>query len=240
MATHGLARYGLYTLLFVLTAGTMHLAFGVLFLFTSFMFWLVIPSALVYSAFACLSFLLFGGMFLLAQRRRWGCLKAISLGGLSFPVLVVVLMLLGPLLPSPPREQKPNQREPLPSPSGQYVLTVPIERSDHRKGPFGYGMPFWHVTISGPNGAVLYRDPEDEFHGIHNVYWVWDDQDRVWLYNSDDGGIYFYECLDDVWQRQRWGHGTVGRSAGDIVPPEALYPPYVHKSDPGPLCGIQM
>ncbi|MEN6576435.1 MAG: hypothetical protein ABFD90_08835 [Phycisphaerales bacterium] len=233
MAAGDWGRRVLYGLLFMLTGVMMFLAFGVLLLFTSYMFWVIVPTGLVLNTFTFLSLVLFGILLVFARRKRRGCLAAISLGGMSVPGLFVVLMLLHPFLPHRPREQKANQREPLPSPSGRYVLTVPIERSSSHKGPLGYGMPFWHVTISDSNETVLYRDPNEDFHGIHNVYWVWDDQDRVWLYNSDDGAEYFYERTDSAWRRSRWRDGKPGQGVQRAAPPNALYPPYVRGEPAG-------
>ena len=226
MAARDFTKYALYVFLFVLAAGAVFLAFGVLILVTSYVFWVIVPSALVLNLFTFLLLVLFGILLFVACRKRRGWLAAVSLGGMSVPGLFIALMLLHLLLPHPPREQKPNQREPLSSPSGWYVLTVPIERSGRRKGPLGYGIPFWHVTISDPNGTVLYRDPNEDFHGIHNIYWVWDDQDRVWLYNSDDGAVYFYERIESTWTRSRWGDGKPGQGLQPAAPPKALYPPY--------------
>ncbi|MEN6428037.1 MAG: hypothetical protein ABFE13_22010 [Phycisphaerales bacterium] len=233
MAARNVTKYVLYAFLFVLTAGAVFLAFGVLMLVTTYVFWVIVPSALVLNASTFLLLVLFGILLFVARRKRRGWLAAVSLGGISVPGLFIALMLLHPLLPHPPREQKPNQREPLPSPSGRYVLTVPIERSSSYKGPLGYGMPFWHVTISDSNETVLYRDPNEDFHGIHNVYWVWDDQDRVWLYNSDNGAEYFYERTGLTWSRSRWGGGTPGQGVQRAAPPDALYPPYVRGEPAG-------
>jgi hypothetical protein len=221
------ARWVLYACLFIIGAVGMLVVSGVFIFLASFLLWLVVPSGLAYGTFVFASLLLFGGLLLLAWRRRWGWLAAISLGGASVPGLMIALMLLSPFLPHPPREPEPNQREPVTSPSGNYVLTVPIERSETQTGPFGYGLPFWHVTISEPNGAVVYRDPNEQFHGIHNVYWTWGDDDRVWLYDSDDGTVYFYERAEGNWTRAVWGQGRTGHSERDIAPPEALYPAYV-------------
>jgi hypothetical protein len=228
MAVRDWGRLALYAFLFMLAGGLMLFAAGVLHMVTSFLLWLIAPPELVYAAFVLLSFLLFGVLLLLARRRRWGWLQAVSLGGVSVPVLLIVLMLLGPLLPrSPRRQEKPNQKRSQVSPSGRYVLSVPIERSQRQKGPLGYGMPYWHVTIADPNGRVLYRDPDEEFDGLHTVYWVWDEQDRVWLFNSDDGSVYFYEEADATWSKGKWGQGRTGHVERDIAPPEALYPSYV-------------
>jgi hypothetical protein len=79
------------------------------------------------------------------------------------------------------RKAKTNQRSPSTSPSGKYVLTVPIERD-----PTVGNLRYWRVTISDTTGKQLHKD-NSKFIGALNVYWCWDSADRVWLYNSDDG-----------------------------------------------------
>ena len=107
---------------------------------------------------------------------------------------------------------KPNQEQPLTSPSGSYVLTVPIERVQHTDGHSGR---YWRVTIADANGQVLFKD-DSRFVGNLNVYWCWDDHDRVWLRNSDDGRIHYWE-LDERngWRRYQW----------DERDPKCLFPP---------------
>jgi hypothetical protein len=63
---------------------------------------------------------------------------------------------------------KENQEQPVVSPSGKYVLTVPIETAADK-------IRYWRVTISDVNGNVLFKD-DSEFVGRLNVYWSWDAQ----------------------------------------------------------------
>lgn len=223
-------RWTLCVLLFGVAAAGMMCVFGILHLFTSFVGWLIVPSGLIYGTALLISLVLFSVLYLLGRRKRWAWLKALALGGASVPVLMAALILIGPLvLPKldPAQVQEPNQREPGTSPSGRYVLTVPIERSKVQKGPLGFGMPYWHVTISDPNGKVVYRDVEDKFAGIRNVYWTWGDGDIAWLYDSDDGSVYYYQCANGQWTRNRWGSGKTGYAEQGIAPPVSLYPSYV-------------
>ena len=127
--------------------------------------------------------------------------------------LTIILAALVITSCSPP-PQKPNQRTPSTSPSGKFVLTVPIERD-----PTDRYLPFWRVTISDTAGKQLYKD-DSKFIGTLNVYWCWDSSDRVWLYNSDDGAVYVWQILDDKWQRSPF---TV---AGPLKPPDELLPDY--------------
>jgi hypothetical protein len=96
----------------------------------------------------------------------------------------------------------------------------------NKSGPAGFGWPFWHVTISDSHGAVIYRDHEESFPGQFNVHWMWDDQDRVWLYDSDDGSVYFYELTEGKWKKESWGYGNTRQIERDISPPDSLCPHY--------------
>lgn len=228
-------RWVLYVVLFGAAAAGMMCLFGLACMYTSLIGWLFVPSGLIYGTLLLTSLVVFAVLFLLGRRKRWGWLKAFSLGGASVPVLLAALVAAGPfILPEVDSAgmEKPNQQSRATSPSGRYVLTVPIERSKTQKGPLGYGFPYWHVTISDPNGQVVYRDAEDKFDGLHNVYWAWGDGDIAWLYNSDDGSVYYYQCADGQWARGRWGSGKTGYAEQDIAPPASLYPSYVA---PGPV-----
>jgi hypothetical protein len=220
-------KWILYGALFVLTAALTLFLFAAVFLFTSLFLWLIIPSRLIYWTITVIALCAFLVLMILAGRKRWHWLTAISLGGSVVPGLMLILMVISPLIRmGQSSHQKPNQRQPVISPSGKYVLTVPIERSKRHKGPLGFGSPYWHVTISDPNGEVVYRDPEEDFPGWFGTYWVWDEEDRVWLFGSDYGTV-FYECADGIWTRYQWGSGKTAHVEKDIVPPESLYPDYV-------------
>jgi hypothetical protein len=190
---HGKAQWVLYVVLFVVTAWLAFMGFSLLVVLTTFAGWVIAPAKFILGGVFFVYLALIFGLFFLARRKGWAWLKAIVYGGGSVPAVAFIMLLPGP---RGSRTQKPNQREPLASPSGRFVLTVPIERSKRDRGPLGFGFPYWHVTIADPNGQVLYREPEECFHGIHSVYWVWDDKDRVWLYNSDDGAVYVYEQMN--------------------------------------------
>jgi hypothetical protein len=96
--------------------------------------------------------------------------------------------------------QKLYQHQPLVSPGGKYILTVPIEKAADKHD-------YWRVTISDVNGKVLFKD-DSKFVGYLNVYWSWDKEERVWLENSDTGYVYYWE-LDkkDRWRRYQCDHG---------------------------------
>ena len=96
---------------------------------------------------------------------------------------------------------KPFQHQPLVSPSGKYVLTVPIEKSADN-------LHYWRVTISDRNDKVLFKD-DSAFPGRFNVYWTWDNEDRVWLQNSDNGYTYYWKLdHENQWHRYQCDDGT--------------------------------
>jgi len=87
-----------------------------------------------------------------------------------------------------PPAPRPNQTQGAASPSGRYVLRLPIEAQT--TDPQYKGTGVWKVTITDLSGKVLYKDEDSKLVGNLNVYWGWDDQDRAWVYNSDDGRIW--------------------------------------------------
>jgi hypothetical protein len=136
-------------------------------------------------------------------------------------VISFQVLLTGCAPPSP----KPNQQQGALSPSGRYVVRVPIETNT--TDPAISGTPVWKVTILYARGTVLYKDENSTFVGALNVYWLWDDSDRLWLYNSDDGTVHFWELTRDDWQKHRWGYGRKKEIEREISPPDSLYPGYV-------------
>jgi hypothetical protein len=88
----------------------------------------------------------------------------------------------------------------------------------------GSAMRVWKVTISDQNQSVLYKDVGSTFAGQFNVYWIWDASDRLWLYNSDDGMVYFWELQNGAWSKNRWE-----RASSEIKPPLDVYPDYAKR-----------
>ncbi len=115
-----------------------------------------------------------------------------------------------------------NQQQPSKSPSGRYVLTVPIEAYSTQPGT-----RMWRVTIHDTQGKLLYQDATSGFVSNLNVYWTWDENDRVWLYSSDTGEVFFWELTGGAWAKTRWGYGRTRQIERDLAPPASLYPPYV-------------
>ena len=82
----------------------------------------------------------------------------------------------------------------------------------------------WKVTISNASDQVVYKDNASEFVGYLMVYWKWDTEDRVWLYNSDTAEVFFWELVDHEWVKTKWGAGKEREIDRELVPPAELYP----------------
>jgi hypothetical protein len=122
----------------------------------------------------------------------------------NLPTKIRIWYVLLPLLLSgtvgcKPRAPRPNQIQGVPSPSGKYILRVPIEAQT--RNPEYKGTKVWKVTITDPGGAILYKDEESTMVGYLNVYWGWDARDRAWVYNSDDGQVWRWELARDEWKK---------------------------------------
>jgi hypothetical protein len=100
---------------------------------------------------------------------------------------------------SPAAAPRSNQTQGATAPSGKYVLRMPIELQT--SNPVYKGTPVWKVTITDPDGRVVYKDDASERVGSLRVYWGWDDQDRVWVYSSDDGSIWRWEVTGGEWRK---------------------------------------
>lgn len=130
-----------------------------------------------------------------------------------------------------------NHQSPSTSPSGKYVVEMPI-------GPEGQQLGYWRPTIRDQQGRVLYEESEDIFAGWLQIYWIWDERDRLWVYNSDTGSKYWWEVNDDGARRNSWYEyelerakidaylctGTLPEPRPKPLPPIGLFPDYVGKS----------
>jgi len=205
---------------FVITVGLNLLFFFFFIIFTSCFLWLMIPSTLAYSIIILISLGLHIFLFFIARRKSSQRLMVISIGGSIVPCLMLIFILVLTFIETDKSyHQEPNKRQSQVSPSGKYVLNVPIERTGDRN-LFGFGEPYRHVKISDTKGSVLYRDHRKDFPGRFGTYWIWDEKDRAWIFGSDLGTFY-YECTDGTWTRHGWVKNNTEKS---IEPPASLYP----------------
>jgi len=143
----------------------------------------------------------------------------------TFSRLLLFAVLLIILVGCVAKKPEANQESPSVSPTGKYVLKMLIVEID-RKDFKGW----WQINISDAKGNALFKDPVG-FPAPFNIYWVWDKKDRLWVYNSDDARVYYYERVGG-WPRREW----VGTGKGDprfrsFCPPENLFPDYAKKDE---------
>ena len=129
-----------------------------------------------------------------------------------------------------------NHQSPSTSPNGKFVVEMPI-------GPEGQKLAYWRPTIRDQQGRILYEEQEDIFAGWLQIYWIWDADDRLWVYNSDNGEKYWWEVNDDGAERCAWYSGELDRTKLEAylctgappepqprpLPPTGLFPDYVGK-----------
>jgi hypothetical protein len=86
--------------------------------------------------------------------------------------------------------------------------------------------PAWIVAISDASGKLEYQDTDSDFIGTLMVYWCWDQEDRVWLYNSDDGKVWYWERKEGMWLKTLWGRRDEKHAESQPQPPSEVFPPY--------------
>jgi ABC-type transport system involved in multi-copper enzyme maturation permease subunit len=145
--------------------------------------------------------------------KRWIKRNVFRVAGIMSPIFMYIL--IGFLLPS---QQKPNQTSPLPSPSGEFVMKMKIQDN------------LWKVHLYNQENELIYKDDDSSFFGQFNCYWYWDENDNLWLYNSDDGSVYFWRHQNGKWVKKEWGYSVQRQIDEEISPPKELYPHYENAS----------
>lgn len=120
----------------------------------------------------------------------------------------LLLALAAALIP-----QQDNKQNPAASPDSAYIAHVSLSPE------------WWLVRITDGKGVQEWIEMTP-FVSHFSIYWKWDAQGRFWLYNSDDGRIYYVERLEDGWTRRSWGslYGVDEGVPPGVKPPEGLWP----------------
>jgi len=105
----------------------------------------------------------------------------------------------------------------------QGTAAVVVERSLTQRGILGWGLPFCHVVIMDRDGKTQYKDTEENLPAQFRIYLSWDDEGRLWLRNSDDQKVYFWERIGDEWEKVYWGYSQNRQIEGSNYPPSAIY-----------------
>lgn len=128
-----------------------------------------------------------------------------------------LLVLAGLVLPAAARP--PNKQNPTRSPDGHYEARF--------SSPDGG----WKIVITDRQSKAKWKE-ETPFLSHLQIYWHWDANNRLWIYNSDDGRVHYLETANEGWRLHEW-NGNLGRKNNTEVippPPYDLYPPYAAPS----------
>lgn len=144
-----------------------------------------------------------------AERKR--CLKPFP-RTLAYLSPVLLLLLAEALLPR--GSQKPNHLNPAPSPDGRY------------EARFSSPAPGWDIVVVDKETGKKWKE-ETSFMPHFQIYWRWDESNRLWVYNSDDAGVHFLEPSTGEWMLRQWGSSHRAEPGmGPLAPPPELYPDY--------------
>ncbi len=103
-----------------------------------------------------------------------------------------------------------SQQQDQASPDGAFVVKVPIVGAEGRDFA-----SYWTPRIEAAGGEVVFEDSLG-FPARFNVYWGWDDQQRLWLYNTDDGLVWIYAAGPEGWARSAW------ERQDELIPPAEI------------------
>ena len=138
-------------------------------------------------------------------------------------ILLIILFSAAILLGCRDDRAKPNQQKLSTSPNGKYLAQVSIIEKK-----FNNYLRWWQFKFFDNKGNAWPADTL-KFPARFNIYWIWDKHDRLWVYNSDDGRVYYYEIVGG-WPCREWiGSGKGDPRSRSFYPPEELYPEYVKK-----------
>ncbi len=122
---------------------------------------------------------------------------------IMFGIPMALLLIVGLcLFPLPLGRQLKNHpevamlRTPAPSPSGKYILTV-VSGNDGT-------VDFQSFQILDQSGQGLFAAP-DRFRSRDTTFFLWDQEDRIWVYNGDLGTFIWEKAADsDNWVKSAY------------------------------------
>ncbi|WP_055073657.1 hypothetical protein [Pseudanabaena sp. 'Roaring Creek'] len=104
------------------------------------------------------------------------------------------------------------------APSGVYILkaTVKSKNDDSRENP----RYLWFVSIHDKQNNLIYEDKDSDFVGYLNIKIAWDENDRAWVYNTDNSQIFFWEKVSNKWIKNDWDADKTKMIQRKIYPPK--------------------
>lgn len=98
------------------------------------------------------------------------------------------------------------------SPSGRFMAFFTI-------WPGEQGYDVWVVNIRSKGTESELTLPMQDYPASLMAYMSWEeDEDRLWLYSSDDGKYFYWELTDKEWQTGAW---SIIEST-PLCPPQSL------------------
>lgn len=94
-----------------------------------------------------------------------------------------------------------TESSPAVSPSGKFRLVI-VSGDEPDCGPFTQ----FEVLSTGSDRRTLFTSPE-RFRKRDRIYYLWDEQDRVWAYSGDIGTSYTAQDSKGHWQLHSLGSG---------------------------------
>ncbi|NLF29677.1 MAG: hypothetical protein GX591_02175 [Planctomycetes bacterium] len=85
----------------------------------------------------------------------------------------------------------------------------------------------WAIGILDDDGNLVFEDQTD-FVALLNIHLGWDDGDRLWLYNSDDGRLYYYARGHQGWKRTAYDK-AMAEGPDPLAPPVGFLPEHARK-----------
>jgi len=116
--------------------------------------------------------------------------------------LVFLLLLAGC------HKQPANRVLPQRSPDGRYVFD------------FDRGVP-----VIKEDRLLVLRDEAAPFRENPDLYWLWDGEGRLWIYDDASKRVYYYQKTPEGWRRYYWSGERSDHPESDLLPPLGLYPP---------------
>ncbi len=99
-----------------------------------------------------------------------------------------------------PKEVATEER-PAPSPSNRYVLKIITEWEGT--------IPLQGFQVMDANGHLIFS-PQKRFDARHMTYFLWDTEDRIWVYSGDEGTFFWeYDPNKATWEKRPYTDGKV-------------------------------
>ncbi len=115
-------------------------------------------------------------------------------GGVMAATIVVQALCIGCLAPAP-KGSEATPTQPRTSPSGRYRLVVVEGHNGQER------FRQFQIMTNKRMPTVLYCSKDQFRTGYEALLFVWDSQDRVWVYSGDVGCFYWTRVKDDLWKK---------------------------------------